>query len=159
VVPVNRKRWLALLSLLLLALVSLFLTGCGHRGDQPVEDKTTVTYIHDFSVMVPALIFWAVIGCAACLAALIWVPIQKWIPLAGMTFFGGCAAFAVLATELLPWVPWILGAGLLVGLLWLTPYLRALLLAVRRGWNEPEDAPNPAIIDKILPPKEPFHAG
>lgn len=140
-------RWRVVVPLLL----ALVLVGCGDaRGVAQIEETTTITRVQDFSAMVPFLTFWCCIGIAACVACLLWVPIQKWIPLTGLTFFGGCIATAWTVSWLLEWLPWIIGAGILIGLLWLIPYLRGLILAIRRSWNEPQDAPNPPVIDKIL---------
>lgn len=134
----------------LVAIAALLLTGCTARGIAEVEERTTVTYVQDFSAMVPFLTFCCVIGIAACVAAILWVPIQRWIPLAGLTFFGGCIVTAWSVSWLLEWLPWIIGAGLCIGLLWLIPYLRGLLIAIRKNWNDPAEAPNPAIIAKVL---------
>lgn len=134
-----------------LVLALILLAGCGDaRGVAQIEETTTITRVQDFSAMVPFLTFWCCIGIAACVACLLWVPIQKWIPLTGLTFFGGCIGTAWTVSWLLEWLPWIIGAGLIIGLLWLAPYLRGLILAIRRSWNEPQDAPNPPIIEKIL---------
>jgi hypothetical protein len=132
---------------LALALLAIVLGGCAKRGDAP---DVGIVHYYDFSAMVPAILFWSVIGCAACIAALIWVPIQKWIPLAGLTFFGSCGVLAVTVSELLPWMPWIIGGGVILGLLWLFPYLRRIVIDVRRSWNEPAEAPNPPLITAIL---------
>ncbi len=132
------------------AAAAIFLSGCSKRGDMP---DIGVIHHYDFSAMVPAILFWSVIGCAACIAALIWVPIQKWIPLAGLTFFGSCGVLAVTVNELLPWMPWIIGGGVIVGLLWLFPFVRRFVIDVRRSWNEPADAPNPPLITAILKDK------
>lgn len=100
--------------------------------------------------MVPALTFFCVIGIAASIAALIWIPIQRWIPLATLTFFASCIVVAWTVEWLTVWMPWIIGGGMCIGLLWAMPYLRNILLAIRRSWNEPQDSPNPPIIEKIL---------
>jgi len=126
------------------------LAGC-HPSRRPrIDEHVTITRVMDFGAMVPALTFWCVLGIAACVACLFWVPIQRWIPLAGLTFFAGCIVVAWTVAWLVTWMPWIIGAGVLIGLLWLIPYLRSVLLAIRRSWNEPADAPNPRIINKLL---------
>ncbi len=140
----------AIAALLAAAAVAILLGGCGRRGDGP---DLGIVHYYDFSAMVPAILFWSVIGCAACIAALIWVPIQKWIPLAGLTFFGSCGVLAVTVSELLPWMPWIIGGGVIIGLLWLFPFVRRFVIDVRRSWNEPADAPNPPLITAILKDK------
>ena len=127
--------------------LALMLTGCATRGGAP---DIGITTHHDFSEMVPALVFFCVIGIAASIAALIWIPIQKWIPLAALTFFASCIVVAWTVEWLTVWMPWIIGGGMCIGLLWSMPYLRNILLAIKRSWNEPQDAPNPPIIDKIL---------
>lgn len=136
--------------LLIAAALAIALTGCGRRGAGP---DLGIVHYHDFSAMVPAILFWSVIGCAACIAALIWVPIQKWIPLAGLTFFGSCGVLAVTVSELISWMPWVIGGGVIVGLLWLFPFVRRFVIDVRRSWNEPAEAPNPPLITAILKDK------
>ena len=124
--------------------------GCSTRGGG--LDVGIVKH-HDFSEMVPALVFFCVIGIAASIAALIWIPIQKWIPLATLTFFASCIVVAWTVEWLTAWMPWIIGGGMCIGLLWLVPYLRRLLIDIRAHWNEPADAPNPKLISKILKEK------
>ncbi len=137
-------------ALFALAALICFLSGCSPRISVP---DIGVTKHHDFSEMVPALIFFCVIGIAASIAALIWIPIQKWIPLATLTFFGACIVVAWTVEWLTAWMPWIIGGGMCFGLLWAMPYLRNILLAIKHNWNEPQDAPNPPIVDKILKAK------
>lgn len=148
----NWREWrawpLIWLFLLITAwLVLQCLTGCVSRtGGLDIG----ITKHHDFSEMVPALVFFCVIGIAASIAAFLWVPIQKWIPLACGSFFALCIVTAYTVQWLIVWLPWIIGGGMAIGLLWLIPYLRRLLIDIRANWDKPADAQDPPLITKIM---------
>ena len=77
--------------------------------------------------------------------------IQRWIPLAGLTFFGSCIVVAWTVQWLATWMPWIIGGGLVAGAAWMVWHFRGVIVAIRSSWNEPASAPNPPVIDTILP--------
>jgi len=132
---------------------ALALSGCSSQrshGRESVEEHVTITHAADFSAWLVPIDLLCAVGIAASVAALVWIPIQKWIPLAGITFFGGLIVTAYSVAWLIAWLPYIIGAGFLFGALWTIWHFRGLIMGVRRGWNEPQAAPNPPIIDKIL---------
>jgi hypothetical protein len=136
-------RWLCLFFFLL--------TGCSAgRSHERLDEHTTVTHVADFSAWLVPIDLLCCVGIAFSIAALIWIPIQKWIPMAGITFFGGLIVTAYSVAWLIAWLPYLIGAGFIVLGLWLVIHYRSLLLGIRRGWNEPQDAPNPPIIEKVL---------
>lgn len=143
----TRDELILALALGLLFGLLIMLCGCSERAGGP---SLGIYHYHDFSDMVPALTFFCVIGIGASIAALLWVPIQKWIPLAALTFFVACIVVAWTVQWLTVWLPWIIGAGMLLGLIWLMPYLRGILLAVKNHWNTPPESPDPKLITKIL---------
>ena len=131
----------------------LLLSSCSvGRDPGTVTDHTTVTHVADFSRWVPAIDLLCAVGIAAAFAALIWVPIQRWIPMAGITFFGTLIVTAHTVSWLLEWMPYLIAGGMLLGALWTIWHFRSLIAGVRAGWNTPEDAPNPIIVDKVLAP-------
>jgi hypothetical protein len=140
--------------LLLAILACILLFGCAdQRSHQPrIDEHTTITRTMDFSSMLPAIDLLCAVGIAASIAALIWIPIQKWIPLALLTFFGGLIVSAYTVAWLVTWLPYLIGAGFLVGALWGAWHFRSLIMGAR-AWNAaPENAPPPAAIAKILVP-------
>lgn len=132
-------------------ILSAFLCSCS-VGREPgnVTDHVTVTHVADFSRWVPAIDLLCAVGIAAAFAALIWVPIQRWIPMAGITFFGGLIVTAHTVSWLIQWMPYLIAGGMLIGALWTIWHFRAVILGVKNGWNTPETAANPPVIDKIL---------
>ena len=136
---------------LIFVILGAFLCSCSvGRSAGGVTDHTTITRVADFGAWVPAIDLLCAVGIAAAFAALIWVPIQRWIPMAGITFFGSLIVTAHTVSWLIEWMPYLIAAGLLVGALWTIWHFRSLIAGVRTGWNTPESAPNPAVIDKIL---------
>jgi len=144
-------KWLAALLALWLVIV---LCGCDNTRAHAsrIDEHTTITRVMDFSSMLPALDLLCAIGIAASIAALIWIPIQKWIPLAGITFFGSLIVIAYSVAWMIVWLPYLIGAGFLFGALWTIWHFRGLILGVRRGWNEPQDSPTPPAVAKVLLP-------
>ena len=79
-----------------------------------------------------------------------WVPIQRWIPMAGISFFAGLILTAHIVAWLVQWLPYLIAGGMFIGALWTTWHFRSVIMGVKSGWNTPETAPNPPVIDKIL---------
>ena len=136
---------------LIFIILSAFLCSCA-VGREPggVTDHTTVTHVADFSRWVPAIDLLCAVGIAAAFAALIWVPIQRWIPMAGITFFGGLIVTAHTVAWLVEWMPYLIAGGMLIGACWTIWHFRDLITTVRKSWNTPETAADPALITKII---------
>ena len=136
---------------LIFVILSAFLCSCT-VGREPggVTDHTTVTHVADFSRWVPAIDLLCAVGIAAAFAALIWVPIQRWIPMAGITFFSGLIVTAHTVAWLVEWMPYLIAGGMLIGAGWTIWHFRDLITTVRKSWNTPETAADPALITKII---------
>lgn len=132
---------------LLFCIVAAFLCSCSTtRGSVDIG----VTHHMDFSAWVPAIDLMCAVGIAASFAALIWVPIQRWIPMCGITFFAGLIVTAHTVSWLVQWMPYLIAAGILVGALWTIWHFRSLIVGVRNYWNTPDTTPDPVVITKIL---------
>jgi hypothetical protein len=132
---------------LIFFIVSVFLCSC-----TAARDVATIGVTHhmDFSGWVPAIDLLCAAGIAAAFAALIWVPIQRWIPMAGITFFGSLIVTAHTVAWLVQWMPYLIAGGMLTGALWTIWHFRSLITTIRQNWNTPDTSPDPALITKII---------
>jgi hypothetical protein len=136
---------------LIFIITSLFLCSCTVGRDRGgVTDHTTVTHVADFSRWVPAIDMLCAVGIAAAFAALIWVPIQRWIPMAGITFFGCLIVTAHTVAWLVEWMPYLIAGGMFTGALWTIWHFRSVIIGIKQGWDSPETAADPTVIAKIL---------
>ncbi len=132
---------------LLFFIMVLFLSSCVTARD---SGQIGVTHHMDFSAWIPAIDLMCAVGIAAAFAALIWVPIQRWIPLAGITFFASLIVTAHTVAWLVQWMPYLIAAGMMIGALWTIYHFRSVIMGVKHGWNTPEGTPDPTVITKLL---------
>lgn len=131
-------------------ILAMLLPACTIRDAGSVTDQTTIIRVVDFSSWVPAIDLLCAVGIAAAFAALIWVPIQRWIPLAGITFFASLIVTAHTVAWLVQWMPYLIAGGMLAGALWTIWHFRSVIIGIKDGWELPESEENPHIINRIL---------
>jgi hypothetical protein len=142
----DERLWLRRLiyGALIAAVLALF-CGCTTRSDS----RLGIVHHSDFSELVPWICAACVLGMALSIAAIIWVPIQRWIPLFTLTTFATCLAMTLFVQAIIPWIPWVLLAAVVLGAGYLILHIRQVVEALRRTWHD-DAAPTPPVITKVL---------